>query len=773
MSTPFSLSLPQVAAWQIKSPAGLSHTSPNCVARIPALQRGAVWKPGQVELLWDSLFRGFPIGAFVVCDRLDGQGGKVGRHAEGADGVDRDEGFSHHLLDGQQRANAIALGFSDPFADSASGAIDVARRAALWLDLSPPKPTSTTTRRFLFRVTTQPHPWGFDRTDDAESLGLRQIRNAVNRAKVGSRHPGVSECWPYDASAPVPLAWLLEISWKRRISLRDHQSIVPSFLEDLLHALDNRRKSSTTDGGVSHRFGWIDQALDLLREPEDHISRQVEAIGNGLERLWTAQLVVLTVAPDTIVGCRHDEEVVTGSQRISDIEHLFQRLNSQGTRLSDDDLAFSMIKAYWPEVDTLMEKLAHRLMPPARLATLAARAALSMVRNSTEPFPGPVGPAELRARAFRQSGAGVQDGNLSRERNAIQEIFGHKSDLEDALCLIDAWLVKGEHPFFMPAVLRTSVARSSPDVFALLMWLALTEIRSQTLKVALSRAQDIRRDVIALTTALHWFASKKRDAVQAAFAHLREARGDAPLSTAHFVGVLHKATTEREALCEPVSSQELHQLITVPQTHDELIGWDWCKLTQTSPGEEPRHRETKTLDFARQNTELLILAQRQFMKTAFWSYDPARTDLWAQRNRPWDFDHILPSAKFDVRNFPWGLKRWGRSIANLRAWPVERNRADGDALPADKLVGSDLDDSFLTGAERDVYHSAAKNIRSEPHMSAFISMGKERLVRIYGSWFDDFGVARIFINPMATSVESADSAPTMIDEPVVVETHGV
>ena len=40
---------------------------------IPALQRGLVWKPKQVELLWDSLLRGFPIGSFMLSDVGDGQ----------------------------------------------------------------------------------------------------------------------------------------------------------------------------------------------------------------------------------------------------------------------------------------------------------------------------------------------------------------------------------------------------------------------------------------------------------------------------------------------------------------------------------------------------------------------------------------------------------------------------------------------------------------------------------------------------------------------------
>jgi len=755
MSTPFSLTLPEVAAWQIKSPAGLSHAAPSCVARIPALQRGAVWKPSQVELLWDSLFRGFPIGAFVVCERLKGQGGKLGRHARGADGVDADEEFSHHLLDGQQRANAIALGFSDPFADHADQSVDASRRAALWLDLSPPKPTATTTRRFLFRVTTQPHPWGFSRADEAESLELRQIRSALKRANVANYHPSVSECWPYDASAPVPLAWLLDVAWERHTSHRGNGSGAP-FLESLIGSLEKRRDAVTVHGVLPPRFGWIRQALDLLRAPGNEATRQVAEIGRRLASLWSIELIALTVPHEAITGSLEDDDIATATPNISDIEHLFQRLNSQGTRLSEDDLAFSMIKAYWPKVDALIETLADRLMPPARLATIAARAALSMLRNPTEPFPGPVGPAELRSRAFRNTGTGIEKGAPSPERNAIEEMFGSKSDLRDALLLIDAWLVGRDESSFMPAVLRTSVARSSPDVFAFLMWLALTEIRLQSVDIALSRAPEVRRDIIALTTTLHWFSSKKRDAVQAAFAHLRQARDGAPLSADHFVGVLRKASADRDAVWEPLSPQALSHLITVPQTPEELHGWDWWRLTRTEAGEEPKHREWQTLDFARQNTELLILAQRRFMINVFASYDPARTDLWAQRNRPWDFDHILPSAKFDVRNYPWGLKRWGRSIANLRVWPVERNRADGDRAPVKKLAGTDLDDSFLTEEERDIFQAAADNIRSEQHAFEFISMAKGRLIRIYGSWFDGFAVARLFMNPVARMLEPAE-----------------
>ena len=58
------LKLPQIAAWQIDHSSAQPY--PCCMAELPALQRGAVWKAGQIEVLWDSIFQGFPLGAFLL-----------------------------------------------------------------------------------------------------------------------------------------------------------------------------------------------------------------------------------------------------------------------------------------------------------------------------------------------------------------------------------------------------------------------------------------------------------------------------------------------------------------------------------------------------------------------------------------------------------------------------------------------------------------------------------------------------------------------------------
>lgn len=81
----FNFSLAEIASW----------TSEDSEVTIPALQRGLVWKPNQVELLWDSILRGFPIGSFLLSDITDGN----------------DKG-KYYLMDGQQRYNAISIGFN-------------------------------------------------------------------------------------------------------------------------------------------------------------------------------------------------------------------------------------------------------------------------------------------------------------------------------------------------------------------------------------------------------------------------------------------------------------------------------------------------------------------------------------------------------------------------------------------------------------------------------------------------------------------------------------
>lgn len=68
-----SFTLSQISGWQ-QNPA-------ESLVELPSIQRGFVWKPKQVEDLWDSLLRGYPVGSFLFSRA----------------------GEKLHLMDGQQR----------------------------------------------------------------------------------------------------------------------------------------------------------------------------------------------------------------------------------------------------------------------------------------------------------------------------------------------------------------------------------------------------------------------------------------------------------------------------------------------------------------------------------------------------------------------------------------------------------------------------------------------------------------------------------------------
>ncbi|MBK9412027.1 MAG: DUF262 domain-containing protein [Bacteroidetes bacterium] len=130
-------SLAEIAEWPEKK-----------LVSLPAVQRGFVWKPFQIENLWDSLLREYPVGAFVLSPKKDSA--------------------SYEMLDGQQRATAICLGFgNETFRDSQD-------KIKIFIDLE--RPPNNDNRKYIFRVITKSHPWGYRRNDNTKTLTADNIR---------------------------------------------------------------------------------------------------------------------------------------------------------------------------------------------------------------------------------------------------------------------------------------------------------------------------------------------------------------------------------------------------------------------------------------------------------------------------------------------------------------------------------------------------------------------------------------------------------------------
>ena len=449
-----TLSLQQIASWPpfLASQNASPKLVTDVVADVPALQRGLVWSPGQVELFWDSLMRGFPVGSMVVCPKMADEI-QDGRNTHA--GVDRGE-VTHYLLDGQQRAQAIRVGHQDPFA----GAPDP-KAQILWLDLDPP--TVWGTRSFLFRVTTKAHPWGYGRDDKALPVSLSMMRKSLESCGLGNDADGIPirpaprTCWPIDAQAPVPFAWLLaeaatgeDGSWVRL-----------------------RARCEATRTGHPN-WKWAKKVCEFLdRAKPAALDRLIE----GLKRVRSAEMVCLELPPDALSSAsgREDDGDGEGAQ-VTNVEHLFQRLNGGGSPLDSDDLAYSMIKAHWPGLDKDIGMLAAtRRLPEARLVTLAARLPLGEGNRENLKISTPVKVSQLRSLGTGR-GRGSQPDDRKREVFARFFRYGEERGLGSLLDQIGRWCGTGSSSGSsldasgdLPVVIQTSIATDSRDVYVLLL----------------------------------------------------------------------------------------------------------------------------------------------------------------------------------------------------------------------------------------------------------------------------------------------------------------
>ena len=727
------LSLQEVAAWQfpeiLKTPeerVRLSEFHPG----IPSLQRGAVWKPRQIEFLWDSLMRGFPIGSFVVCDRIAGQNEHGGQYAV----ENSSTRFTHHLLDGQQRANGIALGFVDQSASEGP------HTACLWLDLLA-KPQEA--RRFLFRVTTLAHPWGYDKDDASSRLRVDLIRNAVDPSgREFSLHDtdakGKYGYWPIDAILPIPVTWLL----KDAPNLLSEES----FRDWLKGKIQNSKEQ------LKKRFS------DCLEQHEKRLDTAlVNRLQKAMQRLREAQFVALEVSPGILEDTDGEQEVSpanTESERapISNVEHLFTRLNSAGTNLDGTELAYSLIKAYWPEIEVPISKLP-RFDNEARLASLAFRHALS---NEGELS------SSLKIPAIRR--LAVRGGE---EANKVRILLGLDSSRPEAEALPEfqkrleelvhrlGW--SESRKFGLHKFLICDIFRRNQELVLLLLELASR----------MDTSDESHRCFLGLATALHWFSGEtegdRREAAKLAL----EKVGSGKLNAASFRSVLAKNQHEGRGSIPLIPPSELERLLPEFEAANEasLKDWNFWNALPILEGDSIR-RHWPFVQRLKDLKQLLLYSQRDMISRLWSDYDPTNVQLWEDHDRPWDYDHLLPHEVLYNRkqsNLPYKKAgdRWLNTIGNYRAWPFEANRSRQNQQLTD-LDEAERSDSLLAPADPDKYSMwpspqafclKTEAFREPANAVRFMNAARQRMVSMYRDWYVTLGIGFLMDNADSQSPE--------------------
>lgn len=382
------LTLAEIAAWQI---AHLPAKPGPIVAALPAMQRGAVWKVKQIEELWDSILRRFPIGSFVIAlpnDALKQQDFKLQSDQGGLSAP------THLLLDGQQRATGIALGFYDIWGHDIKDA-----KSSLWLDLA--APSESRDAEFIFRVVTRSHPWGYKRVDPDEILSAHQIRAALQAFQTVNQADGarpedflLRQTWPWDAEAPVPLALLIDAVnrhpgdlEKARDTAWQRIQTLPMFTANPAFPSQGIRERVENDArqGLEKQCQGVREAFE---KPDSQRSRLLAFVLRRLQGLIaTADGYLVPALPldlqDTTQPVSQDEEDVSRGTASTDaakkgaIELLFVRVNSAGTPLAGEELTYSLLKAAWPDAARFIDGLDNKPALASRIALLCVRLILA------------------------------------------------------------------------------------------------------------------------------------------------------------------------------------------------------------------------------------------------------------------------------------------------------------------------------------------------------------------------------------------------------------
>lgn len=707
------LTLKDVASW---TPIidWVKADNPEIIAGVPSLQRGAVWEPQQIEMLWDSIMRGFPIGSIVIAKRINNQNDK--RQITLAQSAEPTEDSTHHILDGQQRCNAITWGFVDPWNKKLSDDV------VLWLDLKPgDRLLKNSTRKYLFRVTTKAHPWGFRHDDQAGNLTTENIRIAMN--DLEKLHLN-QEKWPVEIRADLITKDAIDNDRVKRPSPRlamPHDAGFPVPVSLLLkhfkdgHLNLDELKDEPMMTVIMTKSGYLEKdKIDL-----SHIEL-------GLSMVERARLVALQVP-----------EIVNG---IDDIEQIFQRLNRQGTPLDNEELAYSVIKAHWTAVEEIMHELPDELhhSTEARLISLGVRVALT---ESNADKVMPERSVEQIRNIFRVNSGIKSEENIKAYK--LIEPFFKNGEFKKALEWIDENFLykKDGRDFGLPKYLRSSLAWYSRDVFS---WLMLLAKRNNYEPID----DRLAKKIIGVALTIHWFGIDKAKAIDSLVKRHEEL---------HAVTISELKDKENMGafVLVPLKPEEMQEAFQLSEysMEDQLKNWTsfWQGVVvrgengvalQEKEATDRKEKYGLFIDKLRSQNELLVYAQRDYIETVFDGFDPSNKLMWKGHNRPWDYDHILPSQNLNgtgsrrsMPKYHEVCKAWQQSIGNLVAVDFSFNRSSQHTVDANnKYAEKDGIEVFSKNLPDFVINldSADELDRSR----RFVLAAKDRLVAIYEEWYN-------------------------------------
>lgn len=592
---------------------------------LPTVQRGFVWRPHQIENLWDSLLRAYPVGAFVLSPRGDN---------------------GYEILDGQQRATAICLGFAHKTFRGSHQQIRV------FIDLD--KPSSEDQRKYIFRVITKSHPWGYQKNEPNKTLSSDQIRKAMDLYDTDDPlSVDLDQFFPFDAAIPVPLHFFIDAVLENKDWTEVYRICTEwQHWEKVLQKWQQNQLGNTLEK-VKTNIETLYKAVDRLLSKTS--GQRIPALYLGLDQFMS-------------------EEAEGSSDAADEIENLFVRLNAGGTQLSGEELNYSILKAHLSRTaQDKIEEACKVLFRPARFITIAYRL-FQFSNKGTQQSDGLS--MRIKAKQFQK--------NVSKEATAFEnflmelvesKIYDEKILLDYAKSILE---YKSEtQPYGLPFLIYSKISDTAPELMFLFLYRIM--IAGDRFRNVRKEDQTEHRKSLGILTLLMWFGKGENHKD-----HSKLLNNIWPIAvssnqkTFWSKDLIDRASINNALIPFPFyqNSEGIGLEQIIPKTLNDKNSI-FSKL-ETGGGKE----YVAFFQNAIYNRDLLLYAQRRFLEQ-YYRQEQYRLE---DTNVPFDWDHISPNAFVSGRrNIPQIVKDWYNTIGNFRAWPYALNRMDSDHCPAHKL----------------------------------------------------------------------------------------
>lgn len=580
--------------------------------QLPVIQRGFVWKPNQIEDLWDSIFKGYPIGSLMLSQEAT-----------------EDEEIKYMLLDGQQRATSIAIGFNDPWGNNNRSEIGNAKNLpVVWVDIAEEeKNDGTKSNNYTFRVVTRSHPWGYQLKDNSQKLSVADRNKAFDQIKpkldgdnkytrLAAKHR-----FPYDSKLPIPLSFLIKAT-----NTED--------LKDLLQK----------NGIMELQSKWmINNSSDYEKEIEKNksiLQCAIDEIKALLVNENTQVEIPVLILPKSVLQNQTEE---IGSEEST----LFVRLNRSGTRLDGEELIYSMYKSIYKESENIV-KCAPSFIAPSKTISLLSRLVLSSINNNQY----------TNKISFKQFNRLLKNEKFTKGLEEKGENIGDLIKIA-----IDILSYKQ-----VPCIIVKKFIREASDGFLLLLhWL---ENNKQEI------TESLKAQICGCLYRTYWLGNIEKftrkywkEVVEASWDWQSKHEHQHPLLSPNLLrscllGKMFEITLLKD---------KLQQDNTISAAKNEIQNID----------EDVRN--DVYLNRLCWNKSLILLAQRDYIEKCFGDFN--QFDNLDDTNTPWDWDHIYPNSWVYRKEGINGVTRYFEQIiGNFRAMELSENRSENNHLPPQERI---------------------------------------------------------------------------------------